>query len=161
MNIAVIKEMIAQIKVGTGIQIIKSNTINKPPPLPYGVYNITSPYIKGRGRGALVDYAENGVSYQKRIEQYKFTISFSFYAGDIETTMENAFKVHQWFLFMGQEFIRNKNLAVVEVGNIQDRTTFLVEHYEYKHGFDVHFRATDEQIRELSETIETINLGGI
>ncbi|MGN8233233.1 phage neck terminator protein [Priestia flexa] len=160
MKIATIKDMMSQIKIGTGIQMIKGNTVNDPPPMPYGVYNITSPYIKGRHRGALVDYAIDGTVYQKRTEQYKFTISFSFYAEDIETTMEQAFSVHQWFLFFGQEFIQSRNLAVVEVGNIQDRTAFLIEHYEYKHGFDVIFRATDEQIREISETIEFINLGG-
>ncbi|AJI24885.1 hypothetical protein H8R29_23550 [Priestia megaterium] len=161
MNIATIKEMIAQIKKDTGLQIIKGNTINPAPPLPYGVYNITSPYIKGRGQGAVVEYIEDDTAFQKRIEQYKYTISFSFYAEDVETTMEKAFQVHQWFLFLGQEFIEEKNIAIAMLGNIEDRTTFLVEHYEYKHGFDVQFRATNEQIRQLSEFIETINLGGL
>ncbi|CAM4012640.1 LIC_12616 family protein [Mesobacillus zeae] len=161
MNLAIIKEVIARIKLDTGVQIVKGNTIAPQPARPFGIYNLTSPYIKGRGRGAVTQYKEGTSIFEKRTEQYKFTISFSFYAGNVETTIESAYKVHQWFLFLGQGFIRDKNMAVVSVGNIQDRTTFLVDEYEYKHGFDVQLRATSEQIRQLAETIETINIGGI
>jgi hypothetical protein len=161
MNIQAIKDMIARIKQDTGITIIKANTTYKPPPLPYAVYNITSPYVKERGRGAVTQYSDDNGSYEKRSEQYRMTISFNVYAEDIETTMELAFKLHQWFLFLGQTFLRDNNLAVYQVGNIEDRTTFLVDSYEYKHGFDVQLRTADEQVRQLTETIEKVNIGGM
>ncbi|MED4977220.1 hypothetical protein NST70_13690 [Weizmannia sp. FSL K6-0777] len=161
MNIPDIKAMIARIKQDTGIMIIKGNTTAPAPPLPYGVYNITSPYIKERSRGAqFID--DNG--NDTRIEQYRQTISFNLYAEDNETTMELAFKLHQWFLFLGQSYLQDNGLAVYEVGNIEDRTTFLVDSYQYKHGFDVQLRATDEQVKvsdDLDEIIEKVNLGGI
>lgn len=160
MIIDVIKAMIARIKQDTGIMIIKGNTTYKPPPLPYAVYNITSPYIKERGRGSVTQYSDDTGSYEKRSEQYRMTISFNAYAEDNETTMELAFKLHQWFLFLGQTFLSDNNLAVYQVGNIEDRTTFLVDSYEYKHGFDVQLRLTDEQIRAI-ETIEKVNIGGM
>lgn len=161
MNIQAIKDMIARIKQDTGITIIKANTTYKPPPLPYAVYNITSSYIKERGRGSVTQYSDDTGSYEKRSEQYRMTISFNVYAEDNETTMELAFKLHQWFLFLGQTFLQDNNIAVYQVGNIEDRTTFLVDSYEYKHGFDVQLRATDEQIRQLTETIEKVNIGGM
>ncbi|WP_051291495.1 phage neck terminator protein [Fictibacillus gelatini] len=158
MNLPAIKEIIAQIKKDTGLQIVKANMTAPQPLLPYGVYNITSPFVKDRGKGSIMQ-SPNGT--EKRTEQYKFTISFNIFAVDNETTIDLAHKVHQWFLFLGQEFIQDRNMAVVSVGNIENRTTFLIDNYEYKHGFDVIFRATDEQVRQITETIETINIGGM
>ncbi|MGC4378256.1 hypothetical protein WD019_15210 [Fictibacillus sp. Mic-4] len=157
MNLLAIKEIIAQIKRDTGLQIVKANTTAPQPPLPYGVYNITSPFIKDRGKGSITQSPDGT---EKRTEQYRFTISFNIFAVDNETTIELAHKVHQWFLFLGQEFIQDRNMAIVSVGNIENRTTFLIDNYEYKHGFDVIFRATDEQVRHINETIETVNIGG-
>ncbi|MFP7414360.1 phage neck terminator protein [Priestia filamentosa] len=160
MNISLIKQMIARIKRDTGISIIKGNTTTPRPFLPYGVYNITSPYIKGRGRGSITQFTQDDKAYEKRTAEYKMTISFTFFGKDVETTIELATKVHDWFLFLGESFILENNLSVRQVGNIQDRTTFLVEHYEYKHGFDVQIAATQEQVREIQEAIENISLGG-
>ncbi|MGM0806520.1 MAG: phage neck terminator protein [Bacillota bacterium] len=156
MKITELKEIIAQIKKDTGIQIVKGNTKNEIPPLPYGIYNVTSPFIKGLGQGAITRYTTDGISYEKRTEQYKFTISFSFFAEDNETTIDRAIKVRQWFLFLGSNFISDRNMAVVRAGNIENRTTFIVDDYEYKHGFDVQFRATEEIIKPMTELIETV-----
>lgn len=156
MNLVIIKEMIARIKQDTGIMVVKGNTTAPQPAMPYGVYNITSPYIKSGERGVITQFTDTTGIYEKRTEQSKFTISFSIFAETVEATMESAVKVHQWFLFLGQSFIQDKNLAVVTVGTIEDRTTFIVDDYEYKHGFDVQLRETNEQIRLLSETIEIV-----
>ena len=156
MNITAIKEMIARIKQDTGVQIIKGNTTAPRPSLPFGMYNITSPYIKGRGRGANTFYSDDTNLYEKREEEYRFTLSFSIYAQDTETTISLAHKVRQWFLFLGREFIQDKKLVVANVGNIENRTTFLVDSYEYKFGFDVQFRDVDEQIKVI-EAIEEAN----
>jgi hypothetical protein len=156
MKITALKEIIAKINEDTGMQIIKGNTKNTPPAYPYGMYLVTSPYIRGTGKGVVTQYTDGIETFEKREEQYKFTVSLSFYGEDNETAIDRAMKVHQWFLFLGQAFITEKNLAVVSVGNIGDRTTFIVDDYEYKHGFDVQFRALDEQVRKLTEVIETI-----
>jgi len=162
MNLKAVKEMMAQIKKDVGIQIIKGNIEAPQPPLPYGMYNITSPYIKGRGRGAVTLHDDESGPYEKRTEEYKFIISFSIFGENTETAIGLAHKVRQWFLFLGEEFIREKDLVVSSVGNIQNRTVFLVDDYEYKFGFDVQFRAVDEQIRQIEtiEKVEITNLGG-
>ncbi|KHD86373.1 hypothetical protein NG54_03395 [Heyndrickxia ginsengihumi] len=158
MNIQAIKDMIARINQDMWITIIKANTTNKPPPLPYAVYNITSPYIKERGQGAqYTDDAGNEI----RSEQYRQTISFNGYAEDAETTMELVFNLRQWFLFLGKSYLQENNFAVYQIGGIENRTTFLVDSYEYKYGFDVQLRTSYELARKNDETIETVNIGGI
>ena len=157
MNIERLKEMIARIKQDTGIQIIKSNQKARPPTLPYGVYTVTSPYIKGNGNGSVIQFTQEENTFEKRTEYSKYTISFSFYADDNETTIETAMKVHSWFLFASLYFFQDREMVVAVVGNVQNRTTFVVDDYEYKHGFDVQLRETYEQTR-LIEVIERANV---
>lgn len=151
-----IKNLITQLYQNTGLRIIKANTTAPVPPLPYGVYNVTSPYIKDAGMENEA-YIDNGDSLTaKREEQYKVTISFNIYAKDDETTIDLAMQVRQWFLFYGRDFIQSQNNAVVSVGNIENRTTFLVDSYEYKHGFDVQLRLSDEQTMENIDYFDKI-----
>ena len=77
------------------------------------------------------------------------TVSFQIYAEDEETTIDLTNKVRQWFLFYGLDFIQSQNVAVVTVGDIENRTTFLVDSYEYKYGFDVQLRLSDQQMKEV------------
>jgi hypothetical protein len=154
-----IKNIIAQLYRDTGLRVIQANTTAPTPPLPYATYNITAPYIKERGKGNFSIYNDESNTYLKRDEQFKITISFNVYSDKNESTIDWAIKLRQWFLFFGSDFIRDLNIAVVNVGNIENRTTFLVDSYEYKHGFDVQLRLTEEQIRTI-ETIEKVNLGG-
>ncbi|MDE3837934.1 hypothetical protein C0966_00735 [Bacillus methanolicus] len=155
-----IERIMLQIFREIGIRIIPANQTTPKPPLPYGVYNITSAYIKDRNRGNISTYQDGEVAYEKRTEPFKMTISFNFYNETNETTIELAMQVRRWFLFLGSDFIQEQNIAVVNVGNIENRTTFLFDSYEYKHGFDVQLRLTDEQIRAI-ETIEKVNIGGM
>lgn len=147
--IQAIKSIISQIYKDTGIRVIQANQNAPKPSLPYGVYNITSPYIKGVGREDINTYEDETGLYQKRVEQYLVTLSFNLYAPTNDSTIDLALQVRKWFLFLGQEFIQDQNIVVANVGNVENRTTFLVDSYEYKHGFDVQLRMTSEMIRQL------------
>lgn len=140
--IDIIKNMIAKAYQDTGLRIIQANTTAPKPPLPYAVYNITSPHIKDRGQPNMTPQERDGELYLTYEEQYLTTISFNVYADKNESTIELAMKLRQWFLFVGQEHLQDNGIAVVNVGNIENRTTFLVDSYEYKHGFDVQLRMT-------------------
>lgn len=140
--IETIKNMIAKAYQDTGLRIIQANTTAPKPPLPYAVYNITAPYVKDRGQPNMTPQERDGELYLNYEEQYLTTISFNVYADKNETTIDNAIKLRQWFLFVGQEYLQDNGIAVVNVGNIENRTTFLVDSYEYKHGFDVQLRMT-------------------
>ena len=137
-----IKNMIAKAYQDTGLRIIQANTTAPKPPLPYAVYNITAPYVKDRGQPNMTPQERDGELYLNYDEQYLTTISFNVYADKNETTIDNAIKLRQWFLFVGQQYLQDNGIAVVNVGNIENRTTFLVDSYEYKHGFDVQLRMT-------------------
>jgi hypothetical protein len=152
--ITAIKSIIGRIYQDTGIRVIQANLTAPTPPLPYGVYNITSPYIKGVGREDVSTYEDETGLYLKRTEQYQVTISFNLYAKDSETTIDLATQVRKWFLFMGEEFIQEQNIAVIEAGNIENRTTFLVDSYEYKYGFDVQLRLSEEATRKIENYFE-------
>lgn len=140
--IDIIKSMIAKAYQDTGLRIIQANTTAPKPPLPYAVYNITAPYVKDRGQPNVMTRDAGEELYLQYEEQYLTTISFNVYADKNETTIDNAIKLRQWFLFFGQDFLQENGIAVVNVGNIENRTTFLVDSYEYKHGFDVQLRMT-------------------
>lgn len=152
-----IKSLISQLYKDTQIRVIQANTTAPTPPLPFGIYNVISSYIKDAGREDITTYEDETGLYLKRSEQYQVTLSFSFYSNTTETTIDQANKVRQWFLFLGQEFIEEQNIAVVEVGNTENRTTFLVDSYEYKHGFDVRLRLSTEQSR-LIDWVETVTI---
>ncbi|KZN96161.1 hypothetical protein AZI98_08845 [Aeribacillus pallidus] len=155
-----IKSIIVQAIEDIGMEIIPANTTKPKPPLPYATYNIIAPYIKERGKGNLSVYQDGDSTFLKRDEQYKITVSFNVYSEENESTIDWAIKLRQWFLFWGLDFIQEQNVAVVNVGNIENRTVFLIDSYEYKHGFDVQLRLTNEQIRTV-EAIENIDLGGM
>jgi hypothetical protein len=153
--ITAVKSLTTRIYQDTGIRVVEANQKDAPiPSLPYGVYNITSPYIKGVGREDVSTYEDETGLYLKRTEQYQVTISFNLYAKDSETTINLATQVRKWFLFMGEEFIQEQNIAVIEAGNIENRTTFLVDSYEYKYGFDVQLRLSEEATRKIENYFE-------
>ncbi|QXJ39587.1 hypothetical protein BV455_02953 [Parageobacillus caldoxylosilyticus] len=157
--IEAIKNMIAKAYQDTGLRIIQANTTAPTPPLPYAVYNITSPYIKEAGQPNIATREEGEELYLQYEEQYLTTISFNVYADKNESTIDWAMKLHQWFLFFGQDFLQENGIAVVNVGNIENRTTFLVDSYEYKHGFDVQLRMA--QTAEMpTEWFNTVTFKG-
>ncbi|KYD28170.1 LIC_12616 family protein [Geobacillus stearothermophilus] len=158
--IDIIKNMIAKAYQDTGLRIIQANTTAPKPQLPYAVYNITAPYVKDRGQPNMTPQERDGELYLTYEEQYLTTISFNVYADKNETTIDNAIKLRQWFLFVGQEYLQENGIAVVNVGNIENRTTFLVDSYEYKHGFDVQLRMT-EHVETKSEWFNQVEIKGV
>lgn len=152
--ITTMKAIISQLYKDTGIRVIQANLTAPRPPLPFVVYNVTAPYIKGVGLPDITSYEDETGFHFKHSEQYRVTLSFNGYTSNNETTIDLINKVRQWFLFMGRDFIEEQNVAVIEVGNIENRTTFLVDSYEYKCGFDVQFRLTEEITKPI-EWIET------
>lgn len=149
-----ISSIITKLYQDTKIRAIQANQIAPTPPLPYAVYNITSPFIQD-GRG--IEYIRDRIAHYNT--QYKQTISFNVYGISTDETIQKANDIRHWFLFFGKTFIQDQNIAVLEVTNLEDRTTFLVDSYEYKFGFDVRLRLSESFSKDV-ETIETVNIGG-
>lgn len=157
MKSADLKAMVEVLSAHTGILIVKADQQGaKQPPLPYGEYKITSPYIKGRGRGHIMRYETEGAVYERLITQPSLVVSLSFFAEDEESSRELAQQAHDWFQFAGGLYFEDIGSTAHHLGNVENRTTHIVDHYEYKHGFDVQIRF-EYQIDRMNDVIETIN----
>ena len=158
--IPVVKSLITQIYNDTNIRVVKADTTAPAPSLPYGVYKVTSPYIKEAGMANEM-YEDNldGLT-MVREESYKSTLSMNIYAKTDEEAVELASIIRNWFTFQGEQTISDLGIAVTMVGNIENRTTFLVDSYEYKHGFDIQLRLPNIQTKVLDH-FDTVEMGGV
>lgn len=138
-----IKSIICELSSYTGVQVIRVNQNGDIPEFPYATYNITSAYTKGIGREDTAYHDTGTELVQKRSNEVTFILSVNSYAEDEETAIESANAIRKWFLFYADEFMREINAAVIDVGSLENRSAFLVDSYEYKRGFDVRLRFTE------------------
>lgn len=153
-------ELFTKIWEDTGILMVQAEQEGaRVPPLPYGVYKATSPYIKGKGRGNT-SYTGDAVSAQEIFtEQPLMTISSNLFAQSGDEAMNLAMRLHEWFLFAGSDYLLDNSIAVRSLGNVENRTTHLVDHYEYKYGFDVQLRTEKTLVKEI-DWIEKVQITG-
>ena len=91
--------------------------------------------------------------------QPKVIMSFNCYSDDEFEVEDYILKAWEWFKLKGRRILSDENIVVVDVGDIADRTVFLVDNYEYRKGFDVEFRVLHE-FSDRSETIEEHIING-
>lgn len=131
-----------KIMADTGVLTIPANTTAKRPPEPFSTVYLALSHMKDTGHPDLVTVETEDGLYTERREAYQVTLSFTFYTQDDFQAAQMAQNVRTWFDFQGYEWLSGSDLVVVDLGNIENRTTFLVDSYEYKHGFDVRLRTT-------------------
>lgn len=127
----------------TGILVIPANTTAKKPPLPYATINVTSPWINDVGHADISTFEDGVGIHMHRSEAYQIAFSLNVYAESDANAIQIGMLVRGWFVLKGESFLEDLNVVVVTLGNIGNRTAFLVDSYENKHGFDVQLRATD------------------
>lgn len=88
--------------------------------------------------------------------QFQMTLSLTVYSKDKAESKNTALALRNWFRFQGYEYLKDKNLIVVEIQPMTDRTTFLDTDYDNRVGFDVVLRHvyTDERATEVIESAE-------
>lgn len=91
--------------------------------------------------------------------QPKVVMSFNAYSNDLVEAQDEILKAWEWFKLKGRRLLSKENIVVVDVGNIQDRSTYMVGAYEFRQGFDVEFRVL-HQFSDRSETIESYTING-
>lgn len=134
-----------QIYKDIGVLVVPSNTTAKKPPLPYATINATSPYIKDVGLADIHVVEDSDGVKRQRSESYQFVFSFNVYAVTDTEAIRLAKIVRSWFYLAGESHLEDMNIVVTNLKNVENRTTFLVDSYEYKHGFDVQLRGSDDQ----------------
>lgn len=88
--------------------------------------------------------------YRKRYVYQKINLSFTVWDKGADnrgnlSSQRLAEEMRKWFHVYAQPLLDDTGSVIVQMSNVQDRTTFLVDSYDYKSGFDVTLRRTNEQ----------------
>lgn len=145
--------------------VILADQVQPEPEPPFGVYSVITPYSS---TGEMGDYSVAGLGDGKaveiRMELSSATFSFTFcswnHEGEYEETINGedeaedlAEKAVAYFLHTGYDDFLKLGVTVVEVGQVQPRTTLVIDEASRRYGFDVRIRYT----RVDSRTISTVD----
>lgn len=142
------KSIRRQLNDDTGILIIRADQVGSVPPKPYATYKVLA-HRKGTGREDISHKDNLDALIEKRVEERNATISFNCYGTTHDNAYEIAEKLRKWFVYGGSFYLDEINVAVANVSDVQNRTTFLVDSYDEKYGFDVVIRYSDIDEREI------------
>ncbi len=143
--------------------ILMEQTPTKPP-YPFLSYKVITAYVQGLGgayiNSTVIDSTSETFDYdikETAVDNPTFTMSVAAYAVDSMGANELATSAMKLFQHVLYYDLKDINAVIVSIEAITDRTIFIVDHYEYRCGFDVRIRIL-EQTDRIIETIETINI---
>ncbi len=134
-----IKLIRKQLADDTNLTIIRADQTGNIPNLPYATYKVISDR-KGVGREDVSHVDTLNSLVETRTQERNSTISFNIYGTSLDNAFEVATQLRKWFEWRGSLFLEDINVAVVNVTDVTNRTTFLVDTYDEKWGFDVIIR---------------------
>ena len=150
----------------TGLTTVTTDSNHKKPNYPFFSYKFTTLRQNSGEAGSLYDVVVDSTSEEfdkdiLRVLAYQpaAIISFNAYSDDLLECQESIIKAWEWFKLKGNQDLDNNNLVVIDMTDIQDRTVFLGEEYEYRQGFDVRVRFLHTFDNRL-ETIEEAKMKG-
>lgn len=154
------------LKEDTGLICVDTDNPHKKPSYPFFSFKFTTIRQNVGEAGVyeddFVESLDKRFKYDVRTTatfQPKTILSFNCYSNDLVKSQEQILKAWEWFKLKGRRLLAHNNIVVVDVGNIQDRSIFLVDNYEYRQGFDVEFRVL-HQFENRTETIEEHKIKG-
>jgi len=155
MSMALFKAIRKQLATDAGINIIRADQAGNVPQKPYATYKLIA-HRKGIGREDIYYQDQPNALVETRKEERNATISFNCYGITHDNAYEIAEKLRKWFVYGGSFYLEEIDVVVVEVSDVQNRTTFLVDSYDEKYGFDVIIRYLDIDKREVDyfDTVE-------
>lgn len=138
-----------------GCPVVLADQVQPEAPFPFVIYSVTDPYIPDNTMGdcrTLPDGEDSAV-----VRRVMPTATFSFTCCSMNRTGEDGTfvsgadeayeltdKAMGWFLHTGYMDISALGITVVEVGQVQDRTTLVIDEAARRFGFDVQIRYTRE-----------------
>lgn len=139
-----------------GTPVIMGDQTGEMPPYPFVTYKMTSPYLETSVHGAEgVVETENGIvrTQEKHIE---VVFSFTVHSTNADEAYQKCYALVEFFDFTGRTALRDADITVVGVSNVQNRDVFLTIEYERRVGCDVRFRVVsrseiDEYYIEIAE----------
>jgi hypothetical protein len=127
-----------------GVPVIEQEDTGDQPTGPHATYKFTSSYIKDVGMSEEWAEASEDTYVLKQQETFKVALSITAYAADSDASFDLAMTLREWFQFYGQDDLEAANIAVVNLGNVDNRDAFVVDEYERRNGFDVILRVSKE-----------------
>ncbi|MEY9979690.1 hypothetical protein [Lysinibacillus sp. RC79] len=128
-----------QLATDSSTTIVRADQPGDLPDLPYATYKVIGDR-KGVGQED-VSYANlPDALVETRVQERNTTISFNTYGTSHDNAYEVASQLRKWFEWRGSLFLEDINVAVESITDVENRTTFLVDSYDEKYGFDVIIR---------------------
>lgn len=132
----------------TSVTLIRADQIGNLPPLPYATYKIISDR-KGIGRENISHLDQPDTLMETRTQERNFTISINMYGTSHDNAYEVATRLRKWFEGRGSFFLDGIGVAVANISEVSNRTTFLTDSYDEKWGFDVIIRYNETDSYEI------------
>lgn len=143
-----IKAIRKQLAVDTALTIIRADQPGKLPPLPYTTYKIIGDR-KGTGLEDISYVSKENALEETRVEERNTTISFNCYGTTHDNSFALATQLRKWFVLGGPLYLDELNVSIKSISDVQNRTTFLIDAYDEKWGFDVIVRYMDTDQHEV------------
>ena len=144
-----------------GCPVVLADQVQPEATFPFVIYSVTAPYIPGNTMGdyrTLPDGEDSTV-----VRRVMPTATFSFtccsmnrmgeggtFVSGADEAYELADEAMGWFLHTGYMDVSALGITVVEVGQVQDRTTLVIDEAARRFGFDVQIRYTREDTLNVS-----------
>ena len=148
-RVAIVKGL----REGLAIPVIRSNTANKLPKLPFLSYTITS----------LLDNAKSTWSrYDDLTDRIPATQvwSITLNAADFGECSKLAISAYDYFSKTATEYFKKYGIVILSVSEIVPRDNFLSVDYEYRLGFDVKLGLMNEISFKNETTTGDIEING-
>ena len=143
-----IKLIRKQLSDDTDLTIIRADQTGDIPKLPYATYKVIGDR-KGVGQEDVSHFNKPDSLSETRIQERNATISFNTYGTSQDNAFEVATQLRKWFEWRGSLFLDEINVAIVNLTDVTNRTTFLLDSYDEKWGFDVIIRYLDIEEHDI------------
>jgi len=143
-----IKLIRKQLLDDTDLTIIRADQTGDIPKLPYATYKVIGDR-KGVGQEDVSYVNKSDSLSETRIQERNATISFNTYGTSHDNAFEVATQLRKWFEWRGSLFLDEINVAIVNLTDVTNRTTFLLDSYDEKWGFDVIIRYLDIEEHDI------------
>lgn len=148
--------IVYQINGLVALPVIFTPTVAPLPSYPFVTYSFISTYLDGASHEEVTEATGDWVN-RELVTQSEFTMSFNAYSLDSMESKSLIKAIWDYFKHTGYHKLKEIDLVVVEVGNINNLDVLDINKYERREGFDVRFRTIDRTSRP-TETIKTYNI---
>lgn len=142
---------------GLNIAVVPQDMDGAMPAYPFITYTATSPYIGLGGRDIERVTLDGAVASLERTNSVELVYSFTVYSNGLDEATDVCMGIIEFFNRTARETLSDSGIVVVSMGDAQNRSLFLGDHYERRWGCDIRFRAVD-YTKSATDYIETAEI---